>query len=278
MTRGACITQSVRGLLLAAVLFPFASGCIDLLAPLPAGAVPLFPVPEEYQGWWSLAQRCSGLRGELGEVDWYVVPTSSTVPDSDGAAGTYYTVGHRIVLARGRQGDGYLVRHEMLHALKARDHPRGIFLEQCGGIVQCSDRCVQDAGTAPQWNLGAPPVAADELSVSVDVVPDEIRLTAATPVCVTIAVTVENPFPHAVTVDVRRGRGIMWAVDGWGSGSGGGPVLTDSLLAIEAGGSWTYAFDCPVFFAQGLLGEGTYAVRGRVMGARSDAVTLLVLP
>lgn len=262
-----------------AVLSISVAGCTDFFGPsLPTGAVPLSPVPAEYEAWWALTQQCSGLRSDLSEVRWYTVPGSRTVPGHDEAAGIYIRGSAQVVLAEGQERNGFLVRHEMLHALRRNGgHPRDLFLEQCGGVVSCGDVCQEEAGPTPSWDLSVPSATPSEVAVEVAVVPDVVSLGGGSRGCVTIVATVASARASAVTLDIRRGSGFSWWVEGLGGGSGGGPVLRDSLIVIKPSGSWSYVFDCPRLIAEGLA-PGDYTAYARLEAARSASVPFRVVP
>ena len=95
------------------------SACSDILGPgIPDGAVVLAPLPAEFEGWWSITESCAGLQGALEDVEWRIMPGDRQLSD-EGALGRYIRRSHAIVLADGWERNGYLVRHEMLHALLA---------------------------------------------------------------------------------------------------------------------------------------------------------------
>ena len=99
----------------------FAAACSDLFGPsIPDGTYQLLPLPKEYQWWWEVAETCSGLSGDLSGVEFRVLPDRETFPDGD-TVGAYYRSSHQVVLVERMARDGYLVRHEMLHALLAEN-------------------------------------------------------------------------------------------------------------------------------------------------------------
>jgi hypothetical protein len=191
---------SPRRLAIAALVLPalLAGACTERYT-LPAGSEG-FEAPPEYELWWSMTEACSGLRGSLADVDWYVVPNSEYIPgDSRELGGEWYEEGNRIILASEEQHDGSLVRHEMLHALTRANHTRLQFLERCAGIVVCAEGCMRDAGPAPTPPAGTPLVSPTALEVSVEVQP-------AFPSgqhfggYFTIVVSAHNPQNHAVQI------------------------------------------------------------------------------
>ncbi len=142
--------QLAFGVIISAQLIVLA--CSDATAPpkLPADAQQFSP-PPVYNTWWQMTQACSGLTGSLGAITWY--QTAQEVTDTrtgDVIAGYWVPGSNYIVLNTLVMMDGPTVRHEMLHALRQKaGHPRDQFLNKCGGIVDCQDACVADAGPYP---------------------------------------------------------------------------------------------------------------------------------
>ena len=113
------------------------TGC-TALAPseslMPAGAVPV-PLTAQYRSWFESTQECSGLRGDLAAVQFYVVPGVETFATPDGQkVGEWIAEqgNHRIIIAGNYQGHEMVVRHELLHALlKQAGHPDEFFVTRC---------------------------------------------------------------------------------------------------------------------------------------------------
>jgi len=95
----------------------------------PADAQALAPLPA-YASWWQQVEQCSGLSGDLGRVEWYVVPCETGEPGfeceatPDGLCGGEWLPPHTILLAGpndvlpgGYAADEFTVKHEMLHDL-----------------------------------------------------------------------------------------------------------------------------------------------------------------
>lgn len=105
--------------------------------PLPTGAIPYAPNPDQVANWWRQVEECSGLKGDLSRIRFYIVPNSSTfLWEGREVIGLWMERGSRIVLASEYAFRDLNVRHEMLHALtRIQGHPPEYFVERCGGIV-----------------------------------------------------------------------------------------------------------------------------------------------
>jgi len=112
-------------------------GCELPTQPLPIGAVPYAPNPESVAIWWRQVEECSGMRGDLSKINFYIVPDATTFQwESRAVIGLWMERDRRIVLAADFAFRERNVRHEMLHALiRLPGHPREFFLQRCGGIV-----------------------------------------------------------------------------------------------------------------------------------------------
>lgn len=136
---------------LAALVLFIASAC-DRPTGLrfPADAVRYEPLAV-YAEWWRMVEACSGARGDFSQVRWYHAPRASIVQTFGRQAGAFWTGdGNRILISSDRVGEGRLVRHEMLHALRpVGGHARADFMDRCVGLVSCDGDCLQEAGPAP---------------------------------------------------------------------------------------------------------------------------------
>jgi len=119
---------------LPALLIPLLGCTTEPASALPDGAQEFVP-PTAYQVWWASTEGCSGIRGTLGRIKWYVVPGVSTFPTAEGEkVGIRIKTGDevRIVLAGNYVEHEMVVRHEMLHALLNRaGHPAEYFQDRC---------------------------------------------------------------------------------------------------------------------------------------------------
>jgi hypothetical protein len=149
------------------------AACERPVAPVLVDGARRFEPPAVYQLWWETTLECSGRRAPLSAVRWYFVPGAQTVEvNGERYAGYWSSAGNSIVLAEDAMLDGSLVRHEMLHSLiDVGTHPRGEFLARCAGVVECSDRCIADAGPLPPVGPTVAHVAPDALEIGVVVNP-----------------------------------------------------------------------------------------------------------
>ena len=258
---------------------PLLLGCSDLFGPaLPDGAMPLTPRPPEYAPWWSIVESCSGMQAALADVDWWVVPGRLTIEDGHDAAGRYQSGKHRIVVAEGVAHDGFLVRHEMLHAVlgvhRLSGHPKHFFEARCGGVISCGGDCLAEVGGPPPGILSAPRVDPDDIEVSVRLVPQLVNRGPGSWGCTTIVVSATNGGSNATVMDIGRAGTFRWILEGWGAGSGGGPLPPNDLVLLDPGDARSYAYDCPAHLAE--LEAGEYVFRGQWERVRSEAVILSI--
>lgn len=278
----AMISLGRRGAIAICALFgALGVACTEVLA-LPPGSQSFDP-PPEYRLWWSMTEACSGLRGSLADIDWYVVPGASVIPgDSRELGGEWFEQGNRIVLAGADQFEGSLVRHEMLHTLlRASGHPRFEFLERCAGVVVCADECIRDAGPAPAPPAGTPLVSPSAIEVSVKILPVPTRASDFGGYF-TCIVTAHNPANHAVVVKLPSyGNGKLGVAFEY-------EISTDSMNKV---GTWDFAYDSEEKFfgpgetkeepfdlvigdpLQGRLAPGQYLARGYFGDHRSAPIS-----
>ena len=218
-----------------------ALACSEITA-LPNGSQHFDP-PASYQLWWNLTEACSGRSGNLTDVQWFVVPGATTVPDGRGDVNGYWSeAGNRIVLAGNSQLIGSLVRHEMLHALtQQRGHSRSDFLERCGGTVACIDQCILDAGPPAPPPAGTPQVPPDSLEIGIQVQPVAPNAALFGGYFVLI-VTAFNPATHAVSIvlppsgDAGPGFSFAWSMHGSASSLASNDRVYDSAVTFFAPG------------------------------------------
>jgi len=131
-TRGTPLGTPVTCLAILAVL----AACEALAppSPLPDNAVAI-SAPQSYQEWWAKTEACSGRRGNLRHIEWYVVPDVSEFMTSQGekvGLWSHSSAGVRIVIAGDYLESELVVRHEMLHALLDQEgHPPEYFVDKC---------------------------------------------------------------------------------------------------------------------------------------------------
>lgn len=155
------------------LLVPLLGACDFATEPLPDGAERFDP-PAVYAQWWSLAEQCSGVTGDLTSVTWYRVPGAADLPfKGEGpVGGIWYEQGNRIVLAGDQQLAGDLVRHEMLHALlRSADHPRWAFIDHCDGTLVCTGSCATESDPAPPPDAAADSIPLSALEIEMEVTP-----------------------------------------------------------------------------------------------------------
>lgn len=257
------------------------AGCTDLFGPgLPDGAVPLEVLPAEYQEWWSIVEQCADLEGTFERVEWWHVPTERTLKRGDNAVGQYLPGTRQIVLAGLVTLDGYVVRHEMLHAILDEigltGHPPEYFEARCGGVVSCGGRCEETARAERPSMTGLTPLHPQHAGVTIDVFPATMSRTPGLTGCSTVVVTVENRGPSIALLHANAHDDFDWTVEGWGTGSGGGPVPPNDRIILDRGSRRSYAYDCPGPFA--ILEAGDYTILGRWQGAESPEAPLTVVP
>jgi hypothetical protein len=211
--------------------------------PLPADATQFAP-PPVYTRWWAMVEECSGLTGSLDNVQWYSAPEQLFDPNNSGepVEGYWSAATNRIVLSSNDTIDGSTVRHEMLHALtRSGAHTRSQFLRNCGGVVPCPTKCVQEAGAPVTPDAGTPRIAPSELEVTSAISPQTPGFDTDDGLA-TFTVSARNPFPYPVVV-------LLSAI-------GGGIATTYRYDMIrEAGGnvsSADFAYDIGgTYFAAG---------------------------
>ncbi|MFN2563760.1 MAG: hypothetical protein ABR499_01945 [Gemmatimonadaceae bacterium] len=280
------MSRSTRGFLL--TLLVALGACTTPTEPrFPRDAVSLDAQPQ-FALWWRMTEACSGLRGDLGAVRWFVQPGVETlhVPgEADGQYGGYWWAqGNRILLTEKAVTDGWLVRHEMLHALVGRaGHRRSEFVDRCGGIVTCTGECQREAGPDPQPPADAVEIDARELDVTVSVVPSTSFGLHDNGGWFAYVVTATNPRPEAVWVRVRRPR-----PDARGAATFGfveGPSVWDYAWTTEprvAFGPWQtkrYTYDRAAITGAGYAYKaGAHMVRGFFNNDTTPPVEFTILP
>jgi hypothetical protein len=273
-------------------------GCAVVLIALAACTMPTEPrfpddaialdLQPQFALWWRMTQACSGLRGELGAVDWYVQPGVETlrIPgEHDGQYGAYWwAIGNRILLTEKAVTDGWLVRHEMLHALIGRGgHPRGQFVDQCGGIVTCTGECQREAGPGPQPEVDAVEIDAMDLDVSVSVVPSPTFGLHENGGRFAYVVTATNPRPEAVWVRVQRprpeARGAATFGFVEGSTAWSYAWTTETRIAFGPRQTKRYTYDRAAITGSGYMYKaGVHEVRGFFNSDTTPPASFTILP
>jgi hypothetical protein len=276
-----------RWLSLIAAVVGFAA-CRNLVDPdLPPNAEE-FTQPPMYARWWAMTEACSGLSGDLSSVSWFVVPGVSTVTlDGKQVQGYWSFASNRIVIAGSGKLAGNLVRHEMLHALiKARGHPRAKFLDACGGVVNCTESCISDAGPPPAPDPASIQVGPEPLQVQVDIQP-AAPSRAVDGGFFALIVSVRNPMtsPLVVTLPPRPvgGPPRSFSFDFVGQSSvlsGNVDALDPSVTVFAAGETKRYVFDFMIGteLLSRSLQPGTYTVQAGYGGNIVGHAPLVLLP
>lgn len=252
----------------------------------PNGAARFQP-PAQYAAWWRATEQCSGLRARPGDIVWYRVP-GDFFPDADGqpVRGSWQGRGahdDRIFLAAGGVLDGMLVRHEMLHALMARNylphrHLREYFLVRCGGVVSCGPECRSQTGSYSQPDGAAPELTGAALERSLLLGRDSIG-TDTDSGWVSITVSGRNPRSHAIWVRAPPNAEVF-PFTHFGLSVEPGPRTSirledvDARVPVGAGETVRFVFDVP----SRELAPGPHRVRGEVLGDSTPVATLVVRP
>ncbi len=276
-----------------------ATGCASVTdPPLPGGAVAFAP-PARYARWWTQAQACSGLTGDLAAVQWYVVPGADTIPDPGHAdVNAYWSpASNRIVLGGKWARDGSVVRHEMLHALLGRGvtgHPAAYFQGRCAGWVPCTGECAAVPAPYPPPAADAPVLAPTDLRITVEASPAVVtRIPGDSGI--TVIVRAANPRAVPVWVRLVPPPGCSLAceeVTGFGAGIGAGTAATGVTVGeirlapggrvpLPAGGAAVavFDFDLPGFRPGAYLALGSFNVAGlSAWGDPTIAVPFQIAP
>lgn len=274
----------------AVLLLPLLVACDVPVAPVLADGAQRFDPPPVYELWWDMVTACSGQRALLSRVRWYVVPGAHTVEvNGERYAGYWTSAGNAIVLAGAAVLDGSLVRHEMLHSvIKEAGHPRAHFLERCGGVVVCEERCIAGAEPLPPVEPSIPRVGADVLEVDMSVSPESPSLSRHGG-HFTLTVTAHNPRSHpiVVTLPPSTDAGPPVSFEYRIEYQGGASMYNDrawdqGIIRFGPGETKRQVYDFYMtgiegFIGRSGLGPGTYHFRaayGRNWAATSPTVTL----
>jgi hypothetical protein len=252
--------------------------CAEITYAFPTNAIQM-PVREQYEMWWNVTQACSKVPGRFSDVTWYVVPGPSTFLSNGVASyGAYYPDSHSIFIAETALDDGWLVRHEMLHALlRAGGHPSDYFQARCGGIVICDPSECAPLAPSPV-DTATLPVA--KLGVSLNVTP-EILSDGSTGGWFTIVVSATNPSANAVWIKLDQRPDSL--VFGWGYTMLGGYVrdlLDNQRVGFAGGETKRHTFDLQLVPGQQGVhtAPGTYRFDGRYNSVTAQPVVIVVAP
>jgi hypothetical protein len=235
-----------------------------------------------------MTESCSGIRGSLSAIDWYVVPNTTVLPGTNNElSGEWFPQRNRIVVAGAMQHAGALIRHEMLHALlRETGHRRDEFLERCGGVVDCIETCIRDAGPPPSPPEGTPTVFPDALDVAVQIEPTAPG-SATFGGYFTLTVTAHNPASHDVVVvlppsgDSGPAFSFAFALDQHGSSTFGNYRAYDAEVThLSARETRRQVFDFHVGSdpTNGGLPPGAYTANGSFGDSPAAPVAFTLSP
>src|SRR5689334_22501276 len=112
--------RSLRQMACSAALAVLGSSCtvsdVTSPPPLPPGTESLTALTQ-YNSWWNDTENCSGLRGDLSRIAWFMVPNTDEFEYRGKSFNGYWWSVHWVVLASPFIDDPGVVRHEMLHDL-----------------------------------------------------------------------------------------------------------------------------------------------------------------
>jgi hypothetical protein len=292
----------MRKLPVAILAFVAGISCGGLTDPALPPDAQLFVAPPVYARWWAMMESCSGLRGSLDQISWYSTPSPLQNPENaeEYIEGYWSRASNRVVLISNDTVDGGTVRHEMLHALvRTGGHPRAMFLQKCGGLVDCGLDCIREGGPAAPVPSGTPNVFPTDMEVTSDVSPANPSALIDGGLA-TFTISVHNPFSHPVVVvlprrtadisltsyrfDFRRSIG--------GGVSGTNLVLDVEVIQFAAGETKRTVVDFAVapIAAPGIgvvhglgvrgvaLPPGTYSLRGAYGGKFAPDLSVTLAP
>jgi hypothetical protein len=257
--------------------------CRELVDPrLPPGARRFAP-PSIYAAWWKMTESCAGIPGSLASISWYDARGTLRDPETgEPVLGYWSKASNRIVLSSDATLRGGLIRHEMLHALiGGNGHPRGQFLERCGGIVDCDDQCIIEGGPPPTLPPNAIDAAPDSLTVAVSVSPNAGEQSDC---CFMVIVTATNPTDHTLTI-VLPLRSALSRTFAFKIVSPAGPGLSRSELARDPEVTVFYPHESKQQVFDFVVGDkfdvdtvppDSYTVQGGYGGRYSEPVSLVV--
>ncbi len=270
-----------------AAVAAFTTSCIaSTEAGFPENARPITP-PAQFRVWWQVTEACSGTTSDFDAVQWYVVPDGSLAVDGTKYEGyTWLGRSPRIVVEQSSlDGDGLLIRHEMLHVLSGvGKHLRRYYVEKCGGIVACEALCEREAGGYPPPGVTDSVVEPERLEIYAYLRPLPVSRSADSS-WVAIVVEARNPLPFPVRVQLRDGSvpGGLSGVQLWYDATGGfysGQTFNgDTLVAFAAGQTRRIVFDTRAY-VPGLINvqSGRQTLTGGFSSMKGTPVVFDVVP
>jgi hypothetical protein len=94
--------------------------------------------------------------------------------------------------------------------------------------------------------------------------------------CLAFLVAGTNTRRTTVRVEVDSIQDFRWRIEGWGGGSGGGPIRPNDVIFLAPGQSIHEAYDCPGPIS--VLPPGEYTAQGQIHSTRSKPVVFLIRP
>jgi hypothetical protein len=229
----------------------------------------------QYSFWWSLVEACSGRRGDLGRVQWYVVDGQTLSLGGKEYDGYWWQEGSRILLTYPSWDNGEVVRHEMLHELLQRgDHPIQYFDQACEGVVASNTNALSSALVDPALVARAREVGPEVLTISVSTLPARPKASQYDGWFVLdVAATNTSPDPLWVRLDPffdeYEGLGYLPLGDGR---AGSFDTRRERRLFFAPGQRRHRLFDLRE------VAPDTFTVVGTLSGAFSKRYTVIVDP
>lgn len=261
----------------ALILAGTASACDAATSPLldfPADARS-WSAPAQYRFWWSLVEACSGRRGDLDRVQWYLA-SGQTIPFRENEYdGYWWEDGSRILLTWRSRDEGDVVRHEMLHELLQRgDHPIQYFDRACEGAVASGTNALSSALVDPTLVARAREVGPEILTISISTLPTRPKASQYDGwfvLDVEAANTTSEPLWVRLDPFFDEYEGLGFVPQGKGY-AGTFDVRRERRVFFAPGQRRHHLFDLRETAAD------TFAVRGTLSRASSEPYTIIVDP
>jgi hypothetical protein len=170
--------------------------------------------------------------------------------------------------------------------IRVRGHPRAEFLDDCGGVVRCTEACISDAGPPPAPDPGAIRGRPEPLEVHVEVEP-AAPSRAVDDGFFALIVSVRNPSTSPVVVVLPPApigggpRTFSFDLVGQSSALSGNEFALDpSVSVFAAGETKRHVFDFVIgnSLAPRTLPPGTYTVRAGYGGNLASHAPIVIAP